>query len=225
MTDLSSTPSTFRAPLVRDVRSSSWAVFAEQEVRVVGTQIIGTAFFGFATYMNGGMVRSYTEVGRYTSIGRDVSLGLAVHNHLHLSTSPFFDLPTPRDEARLVSTEPLRRAVIGHDCWIGDSAKVMSGVRIGHGAIVATSAVVTKDVEPYAIVAGVPARHVRWRFDEDVRQRLLASEWWAFAPEALRELVTTDTQSSLEAIEEAARDVRRFPTSYSHLRAATPPSA
>ena len=67
---------------------------------------------------------------------------------------------------------------IGHDCWIGSGVRIMGGVSIGTGAVVAAGAVVTHDVPPYAIVAGVPAKVLRYRFDSETVQALLASRWW-----------------------------------------------
>lgn len=69
------------------------------------------------------------------------------------------------------------------------SCTILSGVTIGHGAVVAACAVVTRDVEPYAIVAGNPARVVRWRFDEDTRRALLATAWWTWSESEVREIV------------------------------------
>ena len=67
---------------------------------------------------------------------------------------------------------------VGSDVWIGREVLVVSGVTIGHGAVVASRAVVTKDVAPYEIVGGLPARHLRWRFSADIRAGLLATAWW-----------------------------------------------
>ena len=69
---------------------------------------------------------------------------------------------------------------MGHDVWIGAGVKFRGGVTVGTGAIVAAGSVVTKDVPPYAIVGGVPAKLIRWRFPEAERERLLASEWWRY---------------------------------------------
>ena len=70
------------------------------------------------------------------------------------------------------------KVVIGHDVWIGHGAIILPGVKIGHGAVVAAGAVVAKDVEPYAIVAGVPARRIKWRFMKSVRERMIKLAWW-----------------------------------------------
>lgn len=77
------------------------------------------------------------------------------------------------------------RAMIGNDVWIGHGAKIRAGVTIGHGAVVGMGSVVTKDVRPYAIVAGNPAREVKRRFAEEVVDALLKSEWWNYDDERL----------------------------------------
>jgi serine acetyltransferase len=75
---------------------------------------------------------------------------------------------------------------IGHDTWIGHAAIIMKGVTIGDGAVVASHAVVTKDVPPYAIVGGVPAKFIKWRHSEVVAQRLISLAWWNWDHETLR---------------------------------------
>jgi acetyltransferase-like isoleucine patch superfamily enzyme len=79
--------------------------------------------------------------------------------------------------------------VIGSDVWIGTDAMVLSGVTVGHGAVIAARAVVTRDVPPYAIVAGVPARVVRYRFDPETIDRLLAMRWWEWDDKRIMDAV------------------------------------
>ena len=71
-----------------------------------------------------------------------------------------------------------KRTYIGSDVWIGHGVSVKAGVSIGHGAVIATGAVVTKDVEPYSVVGGCPAKFIKYRFGQDIRERLLTTEWW-----------------------------------------------
>lgn len=79
-----------------------------------------------------------------------------------------------------------RRASIGHDTWIGAAAQIRPEVTLGHGAVVGANAVVTKDVDPYTIVAGIPAKPIRLRFAESIRDRMLSLEWWNWDHETLR---------------------------------------
>lgn len=77
------------------------------------------------------------------------------------------------------------RVVIGGDVWIGFEALIMSGLTIGHGSVVAARAVVTSSVEPYSIVAGSPAKHVKYRFDQPTREALLRIKWWDWPDEKI----------------------------------------
>jgi phosphonate metabolism protein (transferase hexapeptide repeat family) len=90
-------------------------------------------------------------------------------------------------------------AEIGHDVWIGHGAIVMPGVKIGHGAVVAAGAVVTRDVAPYAIVAGVPARFLKWRFDGKTSGRIIALGWWDWDHDMLAKAVDDMRGLSVEA--------------------------
>jgi acetyltransferase-like isoleucine patch superfamily enzyme len=124
------------------------------------------------------------QVGNYSSIGEDVRILLGgEHRPDWVSTYPFRimgQLPGRGEDGH-----PLSRGdvLIGHDVWVGRSALILSGVRIGDGAVVAAGAVVVRDVEPYSIVAGNPARELRKRFDDDVIEGLLRLRWWDW-PEA-----------------------------------------
>ena len=77
--------------------------------------------------------------------------------------------------------------MIGNDVWIGANVVILPGVTVGDGAILAAGAIVTKDVEPYAIVGGVPAKKLRYRFPQVVREALLASAWWEWSQEKIEE--------------------------------------
>lgn len=118
------------------------------------------------------------RVGAYCSIAGGVQIFLGQHHRSDwISTYPF---PAFFEEARHIPEFEISRGdvTIGSDVWLCANCTVLSGVTIGHGAVVATEAVVTRDVAPYAIVAGNPARVIRWRFDEETRQALLQTQWW-----------------------------------------------
>ncbi len=148
------------------------------------------------------------SIGRYCSIADGVELLLGgIHHMDYVTTYPFGLLPGIWPEAVdhpyvQVSKGDL---TIGHDVWLASHCMVMSGVTIGHGAIVAARSVVTKDVPPYAVVGGNPARLIRRRFDDRTIERLLASRWWDLPRDRIAGLVPLlqgkDVEGFLRAVE------------------------
>ena len=147
----------------------------------VNTYFIGS--MGYGTYICQNCSIS-GNIGRFCSIAQDVKNSLGVHpiTSPYVSTSPmFFSLrkQTGKTFAKKQFFDELKDPIeIGHDCWIGQGAFIVGGVKIGTGAVVLAGAVVTKDVPPYSIVGGVPAKVVKYRYDEETIDFLLKSEWW-----------------------------------------------
>lgn len=136
------------------------------------------------------------SIGRYCCISWGVSLGGANHNYKAAS------MIRGRVWRMAVGAEPPEgepetRCTIGNDVWIGSNACVISGVTVGDGAVIGAGAVVTKDVPPYAVVVGVPARVTKFRFSEDVVRRLEALRWWDWPLEDIREAASL-LQSDLD---------------------------
>jgi len=125
------------------------------------------------------------SIGRYVSIARSVRSYRRNHPIDRLSTHPF--LFSKKYSSLIISDISAKELVIDHDAWIGAHAVILPGCqRIGVGAIVGAGSVVTKNVEPYTIVAGNPARYVRHRFDSDKVKRVLKSHWWENSHETLQ---------------------------------------
>lgn len=126
----------------------------------------------------------YVVIGKYCSFAPEVKIiASGEHNAKAVSTFPFYAYILNRGPER--DTLSKGHVVIGNDVWIGYGATVMSGVTIGDGAIVAARALVTRDVPPYAVVGGVPAKIIKNRFPDDVIKALLEIKWWAWSPEKI----------------------------------------
>lgn len=147
-------------------------------------------------------------IGKFCALGTGTLFIMNGANHRMDGPSTF---PFPlmggawADHFDLLSGLPSRGdTVVGNDVWFGHGATVMPGVRIGHGAIVASGAVVVDDVPDYGIVGGNPARLIRTRYDERDVARLLELAWWDWSPEHLTAHVRTLMSGSVEALEAAA---------------------
>jgi acetyltransferase-like isoleucine patch superfamily enzyme len=143
---------------------------------------------GDHTYFQKDSTAMSCDVGKYCSIAMHAFIGLPQHEIDTVSSHPVFylrDTPLVRKYCKSNRTTPGRRTAVGHDVWIGHGAVVMSGIKVGTGAIVGAGSVVTRDVPDYAIVGGAPAKLIRYRFDELLREQLLKSKWWEMSDEWL----------------------------------------
>lgn len=95
---------------------------------------------------------------------------------------------------------------IGNDVWVGASAIIMRGVKIGNGAIVAAGAVVTRDVLPYEIVGGIPAKHIKFKFPKKMMSKLEELKWWEYGPSIMKGIDISDTKNAIMTLEKRIED-------------------
>lgn len=197
----------------------------EAPVRLAAPGNAELAYMGaFSYFCADAYIRGVETIGRFSSISTNVQMGLPQHatnlitsSGVLLNTredywcSEFMDLYKDKKWGGVLSryyqeTEGEKRKQkinIGNDVWIGANAVIQSGVCIGDGAVIGNNAVVTKNVPPYAIVAGVPAKIIRMRFPEKICERLLKSKWWEYGTEILKG-IPPQIEEAIEVIEERA---------------------
>lgn len=160
-----------------------------RKAKVFGKTQVTYSTMGDYSYVGRNSRLVYADVGKFCSIAGDVKLGMGTHTLDKLSTSPIFTErhnSTGHQWADIQTDNPFRRVSVGNDVWIGTGVMVMGGVTIGDGAVIGAGAVVTKDVPPYAIVGGVPAKIIRYRFSEDFIEKLETLKWWDLPEDVLR---------------------------------------
>lgn len=174
--ELSEEPAIHPTATVRDSRLGAWTA--------VGARTsIGESTMGDYSYVVNDSSIMYAEIGKFCSIAAQTRLNpgnhplerVALHHWTYRSKS--YKLG-PEDDHGFFDWRRAHKVVLGHDVWIGHGATVLPGVSIGTGAAVGAGAVVSKDVPDFAIVVGVPARVLRFRFPENVREQLLQLAWW-----------------------------------------------
>ena len=164
--------------------------YCEVGERVVLREVTAGDF----TYFERNGEAIYTELGKFCSIAANVRINALEHPMervtMHKVTyrpNEYFRFHGLDNDFR--ERRRAKRVVIGHDVWIGHGAVILPGVTVGTGAVIGANAVVSKPVEPYQIIAGVPAKAIRFRFAEPVRARLLALQWWDWPVEKLAETI------------------------------------
>ena len=177
-------------------------------VRLVGNvNVKHSCNVGSYTFINAGTTLfPATKMGKYCSIGKNCEVGAFDHPITWLSSSAFqynLKLHFP-DYVENFEQKKLTRpseTIIGNDVWLGSLAIIKRGVSIGDGAIVAGGSVVVKDVPAYAIVGGVPAKVLKYRFDEEQIKRLIALQWWDKDVKDLKNISFDDIDKALEELE------------------------
>lgn len=148
------------------------------------------------TVNNGNLI-----IGKFCSIANNITIFLGGnHNYRSISTYPFGW--TSQFKSKKIENHILTNGdvIIGNDVWIGENTTIMSGVKIGDGSVIGCSSLVTKDVPPYAIVGGNPAKIIKYRFSEEIIEMLLSVKWWDWADDKIRENVDLLSSNNVNKI-------------------------
>jgi phosphonate metabolism protein (transferase hexapeptide repeat family) len=181
---LGDAPSIHPSAWLHDCRIGSWTEIGPN------TQM-SECTVGDYTYTSGDVMALYTDIGKFCSIASHVRVNPSNHPMERVSQHHFtyrrvqygFD---SENDAGIFTWRRADRCQIGHDVWLGHAVTVMPGVKIGIGAVVGSGAVVTKDIGPYEIAVGVPARPIRKRFSEEVIAAMLRIAWWDWDHETIK---------------------------------------
>ena len=178
---------------------------------------LNNVYLGYGTYINGGTCLFNTYIGAFSSVSSNVKIIGGVHPSGFVTTYPGFysnihsGIATYADDVYYQEFAEKKyyeqyTTYIGNDVLIGSGATLMEGIKVGDGAIVLPCAVVVDDVEPYAMVGGVPAQRKKYRFTKEDRTFLLESQWWKL------------DKSWLEENWKALHDIEVFKNAYEHFK-------
>ena len=212
----------------KDTNFAAWQMkdkmTVEVPIRVQGGNIQCRHIGAFSYFNDNIYIRATKSIGRFCAFGPNVQIGLPEHSVRSLSPSIIFcnsdsnwangfsDYSVDNGALEKVingQNKELNRPMIeiGNDVWVGANAIIMRGVRIGDGAVIAAGAVVTKDVLPYEIVGGVPAKHIRFKFPKKIINELNSLKWWEYGPSIIKGIDITDVKSAIPILEKRIKDL------------------
>lgn len=192
-----------------------------ENIEIVNSKVGSNSRYAYHASVRNCEVGEYTSIGRYSkinnatigkycSISWDVTIGATNHPTDNISTHAFPYVKrigfVEQDNQHIIKTQ------VGNDVWVGCNSVILPGVTVGDGAVIAAGSVVTKDVPDYAIVAGVPAKIVRFRFDEEIIIGLKDIKWWSLPPEIIKSNINLFQKrvdlDSIEKLRGIAEEVR-----------------
>ena len=163
------------------------------KARLYGRIQVSNSYLGDYSYVGRDSRLIHAEIGKFCSIASESIIGMGTHTLDKISTSSIFTEAkngTKHSWVKSSTVNPYKRVIIGNDVWIGTRAIVLGGVTIGDGAVVGAGAIVTKDVPPFAIVVGVPAKVIRFRFSQEQIEAIMQHPWWSLPDEKLKENIS-----------------------------------
>ena len=211
----------------RDTNFAAWNMSDKMEIeapiRVQGGNIQCRNIGVFSYFNDNTYIRAVKSIGRFCAFGPNIQIGLPEHSVKSLSpnivfanddsgwANGFSDYAVNNsalNAIRKAQAEELNRPMIeiGNDVWVGASAIIMRGVKIGNGAIVAAGAVVTRDVLPYEIVGGIPAKHIKFKFPKKMMSKLEELKWWEYGPSIMKGIDISDTKNAIMTLEKRIED-------------------
>ena len=186
----------------------------EQNVIVNRRSYVNDSIIGSYTYAGINLTMNWTRIGRFCSIGRNVDIGGFNHDYHKITTMPHFRFAQLAGGGGKIPEQMQNTdyCEIGNDVWIAAGAQVLHNVKIGNGAVIGGGAVVTKDVPPYAVVVGVPARVIAFRCAENLIEELEKIQWWNWPMDIIVQnanlLMDTDiTEDSVKKLNEISKSI------------------
>lgn len=192
----------------------------EAPVRIGGCHIVGSIQIGAFTYLHDGFLHR-VNIGRYCSVGKNFVCLQPNHELNYITTHPmhYHGYSTVFNEQVVLASgfKSLKRKIettkktasqttIENDVWIGMNVTVLNGVKISNGAVIGAGSVVTKNIPPYAVVAGNPAKIIKYRFNEAQIQKLLQLKWWEYDPEMISKFDFTKPEEFCEKLKQLVED-------------------